>query len=101
MTVKELKEQIENLPDDMEVILQKDAEGNGYSPLSDVDSNCVYIPETTWYGGMYSLDWTADYACMTDEEWVDWNSANDADWYQAVETTFGLNARQDEQTIKQ
>lgn len=44
------------------------------------------------------LEWRAS---MTDEEWVDWNSANDADWYQAVETTFGLNARQDEQTIKQ
>jgi len=32
-------------------------------------------------------------ASMTDEDWVDWNAANDEDWYNAVEQTFGLNAR--------
>ncbi|CAM3302523.1 SDR family oxidoreductase [Aequorivita lipolytica] len=30
---------------------------------------------------------------MTDEEWVDWNAANDDDWYEAVQNTFGLDAR--------
>lgn len=44
------------------------------------------------------LEWRAS---MTDEEWVDWNSTNDSDWYEAVENTFGLNARQNEQAIKQ
>ncbi len=39
------------------------------------------------------LQWRAS---MTDEEWVDWNAANDDDWYQAVERDFGLNARQEE-----
>lgn len=34
-------------------------------------------------------------ASMTDEDWVDWNAANDEDWYNAVEQTFGLNARKD------
>ena len=37
------------------------------------------------------LQWRAS---MTDEQWVDWNAANDDDWYNAVESTFGLNARQ-------
>jgi len=37
------------------------------------------------------LDWRAS---MTDEEWVDWNAANDDDWYNSVEELFGLNARQ-------
>lgn len=37
------------------------------------------------------LEWRAS---MSDEEWVDWNAANDSDWYEAVESTFGLNARQ-------
>lgn len=69
MTVKELKEAIATLPDGMEVILQKDNIGNGYSPLADVHPDAVYIPETTWYGDVYSMDWTADDACMTDEEW--------------------------------
>lgn len=32
-------------------------------------------------------------ASMTDEQWVDWNAVNDEDWYQAVESTFGLDAR--------
>jgi hypothetical protein len=71
MTVKKLKEAIVNLPDEMEVVLQKDAEGNGYSPLSGADPDAVYISETTWYGDVYSMDCTADDACMTDEEWED------------------------------
>ena len=37
------------------------------------------------------LQWRAS---MTDEEYVDWNAATDEDWYNAVENTFGLNARQ-------
>jgi NAD(P)-dependent dehydrogenase (short-subunit alcohol dehydrogenase family) len=44
------------------------------------------------------LEWRAS---MTDEEWVNWNAANDKDWYEAVENTFGLDARQKEHPIKQ
>ena len=69
MNIKELKEEIKNLPDEMEVILQKDSEGNGYSPLFGTDSDAVYIPETNWYGDVYSMDWCADDACMDDKEW--------------------------------
>lgn len=69
MNIKELKEAIKDLPDDMEVILQKDAEGNGYSPLEGADPNAVYIPESTWDGHTYSLHWSADDACMDEEEW--------------------------------
>lgn len=58
MNVKDLKEAIENLPDDMEVIMQKDSEGNGYSPLSNVNSDAVYIPETTWFGEVFFLNET-------------------------------------------
>jgi hypothetical protein len=69
MTVKELKEAIANLPDKMEVVLQKDSEGNGYSPLAGADPGAVYIPNSTWSGDVYSMEWTADDACMSDEEW--------------------------------
>lgn len=69
MKVKELKEEIANLPDDMEIIMQRDSEGNGYSPLSCVDKDAVYIPESTWSGDVYSMEWSADDACMEDEEW--------------------------------
>src|SRR5690554_607121 len=33
-------------------------------------------------------------ASMSDEEWVDWNATNDDDWYEAVQNTFGLDARE-------
>lgn len=68
MNVKELKEAIQDLPDNMEIILQKDAEGNGYSPLEGANPDAVYVAET-WYGNVYSMDWTADDACMEEEEW--------------------------------
>ena len=71
MTVKELKEAVANLPDEMEVVLQKDSEGNAYSPLSGADPNSVYIAETTWCGEVYSMEWTADDACMTESEWAE------------------------------
>ncbi|SDE78403.1 NAD(P)-dependent dehydrogenase, short-chain alcohol dehydrogenase family [Pricia antarctica] len=36
------------------------------------------------------LQWRAS---LTDEEYVDWNAASDDDWYESVESAFGLNAR--------
>ena len=69
MNVKELREFIKDLPDDMEIILQKDGEGNGYSPLACADIDCVYIPNTTYSGAVMSMDWSADEACMTEKEW--------------------------------
>jgi NAD(P)-dependent dehydrogenase (short-subunit alcohol dehydrogenase family) len=42
------------------------------------------------------LQWRAS---LTDEQWVDWNAANDEDWYNAVESSFGLNARQGVPTV--
>lgn len=55
MNVKELRKALENLPDDMEVILQKDAEGNNYSPLHGADSEVIYVPYSTWSGEVYSV----------------------------------------------
>ncbi len=36
------------------------------------------------------LQWRAS---MTDEQYVDWNAATDEEWYNAVESTFGMNVR--------
>ena len=69
VTVKDLREFLAKMPDDMEVILQKDAEGNGYSPLSGADPNAVYIPDSTYSGEVYNMGWSASDACMTDDEW--------------------------------
>ena len=69
MNVKELKEALENLPDDMEIILQKDSEGNGYSPLSGADDECIYVSHEAWYGNVYATTNSADDNCMGDDEW--------------------------------
>jgi hypothetical protein len=69
MTVKELKDAIANLPDNMEVIVQKDAEGNDFSPLSGVDPDVVYEPESTWSGYIYDPNMSADDAGFSEEEW--------------------------------
>jgi hypothetical protein len=52
ITVAQLREHLSELPDDMPVILQRDAEGNGYSPLSQVE-RAVYAAESPWAGECY------------------------------------------------
>lgn len=69
MTVKELKEAIANLPDEMEVILQHDTHGSSYGPLLNIDPDTIYIPETYWFGDVYSIYWTFEEANVTEEEW--------------------------------
>lgn len=69
MNVAELKKKLNGLPDDMLVILQKDSEGNSYSPLYGADPNAVYVPETDWAGRVYDLNWSADDADMSEDEW--------------------------------
>lgn len=69
MTIKELKKKIKNLPDDMQIIIQKDSEGNAYSPLADINSNAVYVPNSTWSGDIYCTDWTTEEACLPESYW--------------------------------
>lgn len=69
MKVKELIMILSEFDQNAEVILQKDAEGNGYSPLAGADHDAVYVPESTWSGSVYSTSWTADDACMEESEW--------------------------------
>jgi hypothetical protein len=74
MTVKDLKDLIHNLPDEMEVILQKDAEGNGYSPLSEGYTG-IYAADTTWYGDVFLETYTfEDVGFDTEEEWEAYKS---------------------------
>lgn len=68
VTVKTLKALISNLPDDMIVILQKDSEGNGYSPLHHVDPDAFYVPENMRSGEAYSRTYSAVDCCMEEAE---------------------------------
>jgi hypothetical protein len=52
-TVHELIRYLSRLDPDTKVIIAKDAEGNSYSPLAEVDSG-KYVPETEWSGDFYS-----------------------------------------------
>jgi hypothetical protein len=57
MTVKELIEVLSGCEPDRLVVMAKDSEGNGYSPLSSTWCG-KYRAETTWYGevGLEQLD---------------------------------------------
>ncbi|MER5750661.1 hypothetical protein [Streptomyces sp. NPDC002088] len=54
MTLAELRAALDalNLPDDTLVVIAKDAEGNGHSPLVDAD-HAMYRADTTWLGERY------------------------------------------------
>jgi len=67
--VKELLKLLEGYDPKAEVILQKDAEGNGYSPLEGVDDEAVYVADNSWSGNVYDTKWTADEACMDEDDW--------------------------------
>ena len=69
MKVGQLMSELVKLDPNMEIVLQKDSEGNGYSPLYGADANAVYIPESTWSGDVYSTEWSADDVCMDEDEW--------------------------------
>jgi hypothetical protein len=67
--VKELLKLLATFDPNAEVILQKDAEGNGYSPLAQADQDAVYVPDSSWSGHVYSTDWSAADACMDKADW--------------------------------
>jgi hypothetical protein len=77
MRVAELIEELKKLPPESEVILQKDAEGNGYSPLYKVDGNAIYIEDLAWSGKVVSTEWSACDACYeSEEEWEAFKASN-------------------------
>lgn len=59
MTLDELRAELAklDLPGDTIVVMSKDGEGNGYSPLAEVDA-AMYDAETTWSGER----------CLSDEQ---------------------------------
>lgn len=69
MLVRDLITKLKLENPDSEVILQKDSEGNGYSPLADVDGQAIYVPDSSWSGEVYSTEWSADDMMMGEEEW--------------------------------
>jgi hypothetical protein len=60
MTVGELRTLLLEASDDDVVVLSKDAEGNGHSPLA---SGWLgkYVPASTWSGDVYMRELTEEY----------------------------------------
>lgn len=56
MTAGQLIDILKKCDPNVIVILQKDAEGNGYSPLAGTDSDVTYGATSTYSGDVYSLD---------------------------------------------
>lgn len=50
MKVKELKRLLEKIDDNYIVIMSKDAEGNGFSPLDELEDSRCYLADSTWSG---------------------------------------------------
>ena len=68
-------------------------------PASQVGEKILEIAQSeTWQlrhpVGPDALPFLGWRASMTDEQWIGWNSANDEDYYNAVEHDFGMNLRQ-------
>lgn len=61
---------------DVELIMQKDSEGNGYSPLAGIDFEVIYLADTTYSGEVYSTNWTADEADAAPDEWEELKKNN-------------------------
>lgn len=58
LTLGELRNRLaalDDLPDDTLVVLAKDGEGNGYSPLEALEEG-RYLPENTWSGEHYMTE---------------------------------------------
>jgi len=72
MTVRELIELLKEMPQDDVVIMEKDAKGNGYSPLYCVDGNAIYQKDTEWNGEVYSKRWSWEESGFTSkDEWAE------------------------------
>ncbi len=69
MKVFELIEFLKGCDQDSDVIMQKDPEGNGYSPLAGADNECVYVQESSYSGEVYSVSDSADDNLMEENEW--------------------------------
>lgn len=69
MTVGELRQFLNSYPDELQVIISTDGEGNNYSPLAGADE-ALYVAETSWYGEVYMTNAQVDGApnYYTDED---------------------------------
>ena len=59
ITVGQLKEILAGYNDEMLIVMSRDSEGNGFSPLADHGKQ-IYVPDSTWSGDIYEIELTAE-----------------------------------------
>jgi hypothetical protein len=69
MKVKKLIKKLKKMDPEAQVILQKDPEGNGYSPLRGADPDAIYVKRNAYSGQVLSTKWTADECCLDEDVW--------------------------------
>lgn len=65
MKVKELIKFLKSVDQNLNVVLQCDSEGNGYSPAAGAEF-AIYDENN---GAVYSLKYSAEDCCLEDDEW--------------------------------
>ena len=68
MTVKELIDRLAQYPPDLEVLVSRDAEGNGFSPLEDFGTYLGRKENSTRHGDEYSIIDEGDWDIEHDDE---------------------------------
>ncbi|HET8688536.1 MAG TPA: hypothetical protein VFM18_18135 [Methanosarcina sp.] len=63
---------------DCEIIMQKDPEGNGFSPMSGIEMDVVYIEDHPYFGEpeVFSKDREAEDHCLDENEWEELKKTN-------------------------
>ena len=69
MKAAELRKRIADIPDDVEVVIATDAEGNQFKPIDDVSHHFIYVPENAWSGDAYDTTGSAADHDMDPEDW--------------------------------
>lgn len=69
ITVGMLIEQLKMYDPEMDIVIQKDSEGNGFSPMAGADPNGVYVAESAYGGQVFDAEWSADDCGFEEEEW--------------------------------
>lgn len=75
MTVDELRDLLDNVDGDLIVVMSKDGEGNGFSPLAEVEPDTRYTAESDWSGEVHHADDWPDHLLAT-PEWTAWTALN-------------------------
>lgn len=59
MKIKKLIEELSKEDGDLDIIMSRDGEGNGFSPLSSLGDG-LYVADSTYSGEIYNLDEAED-----------------------------------------